>query len=88
MENKKTVSRKKFLSWGLVFSSILAVPSALFLGKKNSTAEKNNTAEKTTAKLLTQDGKLVEIDIKNLPSSQVKIKDGDIHHWIRNKKKL
>ena len=82
MENKKTVSRKKFLSWGLVFSSILAVPSALFFGKKN------NTAEKTTAKLLTQDGKLVEIDIKNLPSSQVKIKDGDIHHWIRNKKKL
>ena len=82
MENKKAVSRKKFLSWGLVFSSILAVPSALFFGKKNT------TAEKTTAKLLTQDGKLVEIDIKNLPSSQVKIKDGDIHHWIRNKKKL
>lgn len=82
MENKKTVSRKKFLSWGLVFSSILAVPSALFLGKKKP------AAEKATAKLLTQDGKLVEIDIKNLPSSQVKIKDGDIHHWIRNKKKL
>ena len=82
MENKKTVSRKKFLSWGLVFSSILAVPSALFLGKKKQ------SADKSTAKLLTQDGKLVEIDIKNLPSSQVKIKDGDIHHWIRNKKKL
>lgn len=80
MENK-TVSRKKFLAWSMGISSLLAVPAFL----KFSNKKKKQSA---TAKMLTQDGRLVEIDVANIPSKKKKIKTADIHAWISKKTSL
>jgi hypothetical protein len=37
--------------------------------------------------MLTQDGRLVEIDIENIPVKKQKIRNADIHTWV-NKKHL
>ena len=77
----KTVSRKKFVSWMAAVSSLLIVPVILkFSARKKSSAK--------TAKMLTQDGKLVEIDIANIPSKKKKIKEAEIHKWINKKTSL
>jgi hypothetical protein len=80
MENKN-VSRKKFLAWSVCISSLLAVPAFL----KFSNKKKKQSA---TAKMLTQDGKLVEIDVANIPSKKKKIKTADIHTWISKRTSL
>ena len=41
-----------------------------------------------TVKMLTQDGRLVEIDVANIPSQKKKIKTADIHTWINKKTSL
>jgi hypothetical protein len=76
MENKN-VSRKKFLSWGLGITSLLAVPAFLRSSKKKK--------ETKTVKMLTQDGKLVEIEVAHVPPAKKKIKDADIHTWVSKK---
>lgn len=79
MENEsKKISRKRFLSWGAGISSLLAIPALLkfFDNKKR---------QPKTVKMLTQDGKLVEIDVANIPSKKKKIKKEDIHTWISKK---
>jgi hypothetical protein len=82
MENEnKNVSRKKFLAWSVGISSLLAVPAFLKFPNK----KKKQTA---TAKMLTQDGRLVEIDVANIPSKKKKIKTADIHTWINKKTSL
>lgn len=79
MDNKlKNVSRKKFLGWGIGISSLLAIPSFLLFPKKE-------VKEIKTAKMLTQDGRLVEVDISNLPSKKIKIKPNDVHTWVNKK---
>jgi hypothetical protein len=78
---QKNVSRKKFLAWSVGISSLLAVPTFLkFQGKK-----KNKT---TTVKMLTQDGKLVEINVADIPSKKKKLNPYDIHTWITRKTSL
>ena len=79
MENKN-VSRKKFLSWGLGIGSLLAVPAFLRPSKKKK--------ETKTVKMLTQDGKLVAIEVANVPATKKKIKAADIHNWITKKTSL
>jgi len=77
----KTVSRKKFVAWMAAISSSLTVPAILkFSARKKASA--------TTAKMLTQDGKLVEIDIANIPSRKKKIKEAEIHTWVNKKTSL
>jgi len=77
----KTVSRKKFFAWTVGISSSLMIPAFLkFSGAKNKNTK--------TVKMLTQDGKLVEIDIANIPSKKRKVKIGDIHNWINKKPSL
>lgn len=78
MENDKAVSRKKFVAWGVGIASLLAVPAFLRPSKKKK--------ETKTAKMLTQDGRLVEVDITNLPDQKKKIKPEDIHTWVTPKK--
>jgi hypothetical protein len=79
MKENNPVSRKKFLWWGAAFSSLLAIPAFLLPSKKNKPAE--------TVKMLSQDGKLVEIDISHISAKKGKLKDRDIHTWVRNKTK-
>jgi hypothetical protein len=77
-QSEKAVSRKKFLSWGLVFGSVLAIPAFLRFPKKTKAAPK-------TAKMLTQDGQLIEIDIAHIPVKKKKIEPQNIHTWVTNK---
>jgi hypothetical protein len=77
----KNVSRKRFLAWSAGISSLLAVPAFL----KFSSKKKKQSA---TAKMLTQDGKLVEIDVANIPSQKKKLKAADIRTWISKKTPL
>jgi hypothetical protein len=72
----KKISRKNFLSWGVGITSVLALP-AFLRNKKKKKPQK--------VKMLTQDGRLVEIDMENIPSKKQKIKDADIHTWVNKK---
>jgi hypothetical protein len=83
MEKDKSLSRKKFLSWGVGLTTLLAVPSALF-GK--STPKKT---EGKPVKLLTPDGKLVQVDEKILEAArtQKKVSNKEIYDWMNNPSK-
>jgi hypothetical protein len=72
----KTSSRKKFLLWSAaVFSSFTLLK--FISGSKQKKPE--------TVKMLTQDGKLVEVDITNLASSnRKKITDDELKSWVKN----
>jgi hypothetical protein len=41
--------------------------------------------EPQKVKMLTQDGRLVEIDIENIPVKKQKIRNADIHTWVNKK---
>jgi hypothetical protein len=74
MENQQKPTRKKFLIWG---AAVLSSFSLLkIFGNKQQ--EKNETI-----KMLTQDGKLVEIDKKLLASSTKKISDEELKKWVQ-----
>ena len=70
-------SRKKFLLWGAAIISTFTALK-LFTGAAKSQNEPVNK----TVKMLTQDGKLVEIDKKVLASSGTKISNEELQKWI------
>lgn len=76
-ENKKNTSRKKFILGGI---SIMAVFAGLkfFSGKKKS----------NKIKMLTEDGKLVEVDAGNITKTGMRVSNQEIHSWIKNKPTL
>jgi hypothetical protein len=76
----KPVSRKKFVAWT---ASILSGVTALAFFAR-STPQKQTR----TVKMLSQDGKLVEVEVSKLPSKRKKIKDDDIRAWIQRKPSL
>ena len=76
----KNISRKKFVFWGLGAGALLAIPSFLRFSKKKKDSQK--------VKMLTQDGRLVEIDVANIPDKKKKIANADIHTWINKKPSL
>ncbi|HET9824571.1 MAG TPA: hypothetical protein VFP87_04520 [Chitinophagaceae bacterium] len=76
----KPVSRKKFVAWTV---GILSTVTALKLFVRSAPPKKNNTV-----KMLSSDGRLVEIDVSRLPSKRKKIKDEDVHTWIQRKPSL
>ncbi len=69
----KTASRKKFLFWGLA-----AMGTALLL----KVFPKHKKQESATVKMLTQDGKLVEIDRKLLASTGSKVSNEELKKWL------
>lgn len=70
-QNKPT--RKKFIWWGTAI--IASIAAAKWLpGKRKDKI--------TTTKMLTQDGKLVEVD-KRLLASGKKITNEELQRWIR-----
>jgi hypothetical protein len=74
-ESSKPSSRKKFLLLtGAAFLSASVL--RMFTRKKKE--------KEPTVKLLTQDGKLVEIDRSRLPTAGKKISDKELQQWIRN----
>jgi hypothetical protein len=76
MDNtNKGFSRKKFLSWGIGISSLLAIPAFFRPAQKNKETKK--------VKMLTQEGKLVEVDVSAISGKKEKIKNADIHSWVK-----
>ena len=76
----KPVSRKKFVAWtAVIFSALGALKFFVHASPQKS---------RSTVKMLTQDGKLVEVDVSRLPSKRKKIKDEDVHSWIQRKSSL
>ena len=81
--SQKSPSRKKFLLWGAA-----ALCSATVLKFIPGTKKKNNN----TVRMLTQDGKLVEIDKELLKASGKKllapgekITEAELKQWVKNK---
>ena len=72
-QEKKATSRKKFLLWGAGILSSLAAVKLWGLAKK----------KKETVKMLTQDGKLVEIDKKFLSGQSKKITKEELQGWVK-----
>jgi hypothetical protein len=73
MEQKpETSSRKKFVLWGL------GILSAVTAFKYVTPAKK----KKETVKMLTQDGKLVEVDKELLTPGGKKITDEQLKSWV------
>jgi len=66
------LSRKKFLFSGF---SLAAVAAFFKWG--------NQQEKKKTAKYLTQDGKLVEIEVDKLPTSKKAATKEDVQTWIK-----
>ncbi len=79
-ENQKSpVSRKKFLIWGAGVLSAISAAGLLF----RSPAKKQTST--TTVKMLTQDGRLVEVDVTKISSKKGKIKGEQIFNWVKRK---
>lgn len=72
--DNKLQSRKKFI--GLSISA-----AALFATFKFLTPKKKK--EMNTVKMLTQDGKLVEVDIASIPPGKKKITNKELQNWIK-----
>jgi len=76
-QSPKTSNRKKFLLW------IASVLSSLTLLKF---IPRNKPKETETIKMLTQDGKLVEVDVTKIGcSNRKKISDDELKTWVTNK---
>lgn len=73
----KPVSRKKFVGWTI---GVLSAVTAFKFFTRSNPPKKTSTV-----KMLTSDGKLVEVEVSRLTSKRKKIKDEEIHGWIRRK---
>lgn len=70
----KKQNRKNFLLAGL---SLTAVATFFKWGRQPQPEKKN------TRKFLTQDGKLVEIDVNKLPTTKQVASKEDMQNWIK-----
>ena len=77
-------SRRKFV-WGFgILSAFAAIATATglpFFTKKKVVTDKGG--KKKTVKMLTQDGRLVEVDESLLIASGKKITDTELQSWIK-----
>jgi hypothetical protein len=76
-ESPKIQSRNKFLKLGLAATAVIATFRFFKPVKKEVEAPKK-------VKFLTQDGRLVEVDTKNLLCEKnVKVSDEELKNWVR-----
>lgn len=73
-ESQKSQSRKKFLLWSAAALSSVSILRFFKVPKKKKTE---------TVKMLTRDGKLVEVIISAIPSKQKKITNKELQNWIK-----
>lgn len=71
-ENKNQ-TRRKFIALGAASAALFAAVKFL----------RPAPAKKETVKMLTQDGKLVEVDVASIPSKKKKITNGELQNWIK-----
>ncbi|MEO9210275.1 MAG: hypothetical protein ABI208_04205 [Ginsengibacter sp.] len=77
-EPEKLQSRKKFLLWGAVALSSVSVLRFFKAPKKKKKPE--------TVKMLSQEGKLVEVTISGIPTKKKKITSKELQNWIKKDK--
>ncbi|HEY2581603.1 MAG TPA: hypothetical protein VGI43_07345 [Mucilaginibacter sp.] len=81
---EKSPSRRKFV-WGagiLTALAAIAKVTGLPLFSKGKTIQ-NTVNAKETVKMLTQDGRLVEIDESLITADRRKVTNGELQHWIK-----
>jgi len=81
--NQKSSTRRKFLWGGLGVLS--TIPVLKFIIPKKKAVAIACTPPATTAKMLTEDGKLVEVDMSKIKKTGVKVSDKDVITWVKNK---
>ena len=74
--SRNKLSRKSFIIFGVSVSALFGIPA--FLRHRQQASVK-------TVKMLTEDGKLVEIDATLLPSKKQKLALNDIRTWVHKK---
>ncbi len=80
-QSPKIPTRKKFLLWGATLLSAVAITKFL------PGISKKKKSEESMVKVLTQDGKLVEIDLRKLScGKRKKINDEQLKNWVTKKK--
>jgi intracellular sulfur oxidation DsrE/DsrF family protein len=77
-ESQKFQSRKKFLLWGAAALSSVSVLRFFKAPKKREKTE--------TVKMLTQDGRLVEVTVSAITSKKKKITNRELQNWIKKDK--
>ena len=77
-ESEKLPSRKKFILWSAAAISSVSVLKFFKGGPKKEKTE--------TVKMLTRDGKLVEVNISALPPKKKKITNKELQNWIKKDK--
>jgi tellurite resistance protein len=69
----KSESRRKFIALGVASAAVIAAFKFIASSSKKP----------ATVKMLTQDGKLVEVDIAALSATKKKITNGELQNWIK-----
>ena len=72
-ENKNQ-SRRRFIGWGFASAAFFSAAKFMLPSRK----------KKETVKMLTQDGRLVEIDRDMIPRSKRKITDPELKVWVKS----
>ena len=75
--NQQKNSRRKFLWGGLGILSGISILKLFSPKKQKPTA--------ATARMLTEDGKLVEVDLEKIKRTGNKVSDKDVITWVKNK---
>ena len=76
--DKKPVTRKKFVLWGAAAVAALSA-AGYFL---RAPVKKQKIA---TAKMLTEDGTLVEVEVAKLPRKRKKASIEQLQNWVHRK---
>ncbi len=85
--NNSPSNRRKFVIGVGVLSAIGAISAIFrlpFVSKKNIIACAPESKKKTMT-MLTQDGRLVEIDATAITSSKKKVSNNELLNWIKNR---
>ena len=80
---EKVKTRRKWLA-GIGFLSLFPLFKSGIFSKKNPVISCAPPAEKKeTMKLLSQDGRLVEVDVSKINQVKGKISDQELQNWIK-----
>ena len=84
MKQDQKQDRKKFLAWGAAILGVISLPPIFRKVAKNPTIACAPGTKKV--KMLTRDGKLVEIDEKLLASASHKASNEEMKNWVEKQK--
>jgi hypothetical protein len=74
-------SRRKLLA-GLGVLSLFPIIKFILFSKKSNVISCAPETKNTTMKMLTQDGRLVEVDISKIKSTKEKITKTQLQNWV------